>query len=58
MDAIEVSCCSCCGNIVFDPDSLDDLTIRFKCSECGCLYDTKEEAEECCPIEEENQIKE
>lgn len=58
MDAIDVSCCPCCGNVISDPESLDDLIIRFRCSECGCLYDTKEEANDCCPGEEETQIKE
>jgi Zn ribbon nucleic-acid-binding protein len=58
MDAIEVSCCPCCGNVVLIGMFPEDLIEKFRCSECGDVYNTKEEAEECCPIEEETQIKE
>jgi hypothetical protein len=58
MDAIEVGCCPICNHVVSKVDEIVDVERKFQCGECGTLYENWNEAEECCPNEEETQIKE
>lgn len=58
MNAIEVGCCPDCGRMITTVDEVtDDLVPKFRCEECGTLYNSWVEAEECCPDEEETQLK-